>query len=37
MIVIGGYAIVDLIDRGQRLFEACPGGSTRNCALTAGQ
>jgi len=26
-----------LIDRGNRLFEACPGGSTLNCALTAGQ
>ena len=37
MIVIGGDAIVDLIDRGQRLFEACPGGSTLNCALAAGQ
>ena len=37
MIVIGGDAIVDLIDRGERLFEACPGGSTLNCALAAGQ
>ena len=37
MIVIGGDAIVDLMDRGQRLFEACPGGSTLNCALAAGQ
>ena len=37
MIVIGGDALVDLIDRGQRLFEACPGGSTLNCALAAGQ
>ena len=37
MIVIGGDAIVDLIDRGQRLFEACPGGSTLNCALATGQ
>ncbi len=37
MIVIGGDAIVDLIDRGQRMFEACPGGSTLNCALAAGQ
>jgi len=37
VIVIGGDAIVDLIDRGQRLFEACPGGSTLNCALAAGQ
>ena len=37
MIVIGGDAIVDLIDRGQRLFEACPGGSTLNCALASGQ
>ena len=37
MIVIGGDAMVDLIDRGQRLFEACPGGSTLNCALAAGQ
>ena len=37
MIVIGGDAIVDLIDRGQGLFEACPGGSTLNCALAAGQ
>ena len=37
MIVIGGDAIVDLIDRGQYLFEACPGGSTLNCALAAGQ
>ncbi len=37
MVVIGGDAIVDLIDRGQRLFEACPGGSTLNCALAAGQ
>ena len=37
MIVIGGDAIVDLIDRGQRLFEARPGGSTLNCALVAGQ
>ena len=37
MIVIGGDAIVDLIDRGQHLFEACPGGSTLNCALAAGQ
>ena len=36
MIVIGGDAIVDLIDRGQHLFEACPGGSTLNCALAAG-
>ncbi|MDG1157251.1 MAG: carbohydrate kinase [Litorivicinaceae bacterium] len=36
MIVIGGDAIVDLIDRGQRLFEASPGGSTLNCALTSG-
>ena len=37
MIVIGGEALVDLIDRGQGLFEACPGGSTLNCALAAGQ
>ena len=37
MIVIGGDAIVDLIDRGQRLFEAYPGGSTLNCALASGQ
>jgi len=37
VIVIGGDAIVDLIDRGERLFEACPGGSTLNCALAAGQ
>ena len=37
MIVIGGDAIVDLIDRGNRIFEACPGGSTLNCALTSGQ
>ena len=37
MIVIGGDALVDLIDRGQGLFEACPGGSTLNCALAAGQ
>ena len=37
MIVIGGDAIVDLIDRGNRIFEACPGGSTLNCALTCGQ
>jgi fructokinase len=37
VIVIGGDAIVDLIDRGQRQFEACPGGSTLNCALAAGQ
>ena len=37
MIVIGGDAIVDLIDRGERLFEACPGGSTLNCALASGQ
>jgi len=37
VIVIGGDAIVDLVDRGQRLFEACPGGSTLNCALAAGQ
>ena len=37
MIVIGGDAVVDLIDRGQRLFEAYPGGSTLNCALAAGQ
>ncbi len=37
MIVIGGDTIIDLIDRGQRLFEACPGGSTLNCALAAGQ
>ena len=37
VIVIGGDAIIDLIDRGQRLFEACPGGSTLNCALAAGQ
>ena len=37
MIVIGGDALVDLIDRGQRQFEACPGGSTLNCALAAGQ
>ena len=36
MIVIGGDAIVDLIDRGQRLFEAYPGGSTLNCALAVG-
>jgi len=36
VIVIGGDAIVDLIDRGQLLFEACPGGSTLNCALTSG-
>ncbi|HCL69305.1 MAG TPA: hypothetical protein DIC49_07285 [Gammaproteobacteria bacterium] len=36
MIVIGGDAIVDLIGRGQRLFEACPGGSTLNCALAVG-
>lgn len=35
MIVIGGDAIVDLIDRGNRMFEACPGGSTLNCALAA--
>lgn len=37
MIVVGGDAIVDLIDRGDRQFEACPGGSTLNCALAAGQ
>ena len=37
MIVVGGDALVDLIDRGQSLFEACPGGSTLNCALAAGQ
>ena len=37
MIVIGGDALVDLIDRGKGLFEACPGGSTLNCALAAGQ
>jgi len=37
LIVIGGDALVDLIDRGQRQFEACPGGSTLNCALAAGQ
>jgi fructokinase len=36
MIVIGGDAIVDLIDRGKRLFEAYPGGSTLNCALAVG-
>ena len=36
MIVIGGDAIVDLIDRGQRLFEAYPGGSTLNCAVALG-
>ena len=36
MIVIGGDAIVDLIDRGQRLFEAYPGGSTLNCAVAVG-
>lgn len=35
--MIGGDALVDLIDRGQRQFEACPGGSTLNCALAAGQ
>ena len=33
MIVIGGDAIVDLIDRGNQTYEACPGGSTLNCAL----
>ena len=37
MIVIGGDTLIDLIDRGQRLFEAFPGGSTLNCALAAGQ
>ena len=37
MIVIGGDTLIDLIDRGQGLFEACPGGSTLNCALAAGQ
>jgi fructokinase len=37
LIVIGGDALVDLIDRGKRQFEACPGGSTLNCALAAGQ
>ena len=37
MIVIGGDAIIDLVDRGQRQFEAYPGGSTLNCALAAGQ
>ena len=37
MLVIGGDAIVDLIDRGNQLYEACPGGSTLNCALAAGQ
>ncbi len=37
MIVIGGDAMVDLINRGHRLFEAFPGGSTLNCALAAGQ
>ena len=37
MLVIGGDAIVDLIDRGNRRYEACPGGSTLNCALAAGQ
>ena len=36
MIVIGGDAIVDLIDRERRLFEAFPGGSTVNCALAVG-
>ena len=37
MIVIGGDAIIDLIDRGNRIFEAFPGGSSLNCALTSGQ
>lgn len=37
MIVIGGDALIDLIDRGNRMYEACPGGSTLNCALAAGQ
>ena len=37
MIVIGGDTLIDLIDHGQRLFEAFPGGSTLNCALAAGQ
>ncbi|HAN80012.1 MAG TPA: hypothetical protein DCQ47_01035 [Gammaproteobacteria bacterium] len=33
---MGGDAIVDLIDRERRLFEAFPGGSTVNCALAVG-
>jgi len=36
VIVVGGDAFVDLIDRGQRVFEAYPGGSTFNCAVAAG-
>lgn len=37
MLVIGGDAIVDLIAKGGALYEACAGGSTLNCAVTAGR
>ena len=37
MIVIGGDTLIDLIDRGQGLFAACPGGSTLELCLAAGQ